>query len=538
MRDTGDQPMDGRLTQASLFEGLTLARRTAIFLAIVAFYLLTAPWYHTTAVDSYSFAHMVVDRPYLSAGNRLFLWLTAMHALYDVAAWVIPDPDPFLVAGVANAILTALAVLLMQGLLRRHLGLSDEASWLTAGLFAVSYGTWRYATEFEVYAFAAFASIVLLHLAFRAGDEAVPRSTRALVVAAVFGALATLAYQPIGIVAGFAVPTYLLLRLALWPTVTYLATYSALTGAGMLLIGALRSHGEIAGVASMLDTDGKVPTLPPLSDLGYAAVAFGQNVLSVNWIFTFEPTRQVIEGRYSEQFIQELVASEQSYAGQSLFLLTLPIAIGILIAAFVLILRPSRQRATSAAEICLLVWLSIHAVMALLLHPTGFETWLPALVPFILLVGIRLVDPLVASGWRILPILALATMLVHNWFAGVGFLRMADQDYNVARGGPVLSLAGPDDLLVVDGNWAFERYLRYSGSSPTLLISRSGLARLTEAAEATLAGGGRVFLFDDVLSAHPDVMAAWPDTARLAGNVQRIDLGTLGHALVVGAAGP
>jgi hypothetical protein len=257
--------------------------------------------------------------------------------------------------------------------------------------------------------------------------------------------------------------------------------------------------------------------------------------MSFNWVFMFEPTRQAIEDRFRDQFIQELVASEQSYAGQSLFLLTLPIAAAILIAAVVLILRPSRQRAISAAEVCLLVWFSIHAAMALLLHPSGFETWLPALVPFMLLVGLRIVSPLVASGWQIVPILALATMLVHNWFAGVGFLALADKDYNVARGGHVLSLAGPDDLLVVDRNWAFERYLNYAGNSRTFLISAIGLTELNDAAEATLAGGGRIFLFDDVLTGHPDVIGAWPNSARLETTAERIDLGELGYVLILRA---
>jgi hypothetical protein len=306
----------------------------------------------------------------------------------------------------------------------------------------------------------------------------------------------------------------------------------------MLLIGGLRSQGKVAGVAGMLDTDGKLPVLPPLTDLGLAAVAFGQNILSFNWAFIFEPTRQVIEDRFRDQFIQELVASDQGYTGQSLFLLTLPAAAAILIAALVVLLRRPRQPAVSAAEAGLLVWLAIHAAMALLLQPSGFETWLPALVPFMLLAGIRIVGPLAASGWRLLPILALATMLVHNWFAGVGFLALADRDYNVARGGPVLSLAGPGDLLVVDSNWAFERYLNYSGDGATYLISRSGIENLDEAAKAALDAGARIFVFDDVLAAHPDVIAAWSDTARPARTAERIDLGDLGYAVVVQAAAP
>ena len=58
----------------------------------------------------------------------------------------------------------------------------------------------------------------------------------------------------------------------------------------MLLIGDLRSSGEQRASRGMLDTDGKLPVFPPLSDLGLAVVAFGQNLVSFNWAFMFEPT--------------------------------------------------------------------------------------------------------------------------------------------------------------------------------------------------------------------------------------------------------
>jgi hypothetical protein len=537
-RGLQELPRNGIAAQVGPAEATPFALRATVFILLIGFYLLTAPGYHTTAVDSYNFAHLIVDRPYKDASNRLFLWLTAAHGLYDLVALIVPDPDPFLVIGFANAIVTSLTVVLMQSLLRGYLRVSDGAAWLTALIFAVSYGTWRYATELEVYPFAALAGVILLHLAFRAGEAEPSGRTKALLATAVFGALATLAYQPMGIVAGFAIPAYLLLRCAFWPTVTYVTAYGGLTGAGMILIGALRSHGEIAGAAGMLDTDGKLPVFPPLIDLGLAVVAFGQNLLSFNWAFMFQPTSQVIDERFRDQFIQELVASEQSYLGQSLYLLTLPVAAALAIVAFVVLLRRSRQPRVSAAEAGLLVWLGVHSTMAILLQPTGFETWLPALVPFLLLAGIRVVGPLVDAGWRIIPILAIATMLVHNWFAGVGFFAMADKDYNVVRGEPVLSIAATADLFVIDTNWAFERYLNYTGTSSTYLIQRNGIDDLDEAAQATLAAGGRVFVFDDVFAAYPDAMAAWPDATRLAQTAERIDLGGLGYALVVKPPAP
>jgi hypothetical protein len=511
----------------------TFATRAAIFLGLLAFYLLTAPWYHTTAIDSYDFAHLITERGYLGASTRLFLWQVTMHALYDMVSWVVPDPDPFVVVGVANAAATSVAVLLFQRLLRIHLGLSPEGSWLTAGLFALSYGTWRYATELEVYAFAALYSLIILHLAFRTDHVSPAGRTTAILVAAVFGTFATMSYQPIGIVAGFVVPTYLLLRLGVRSSALYLASYAALVGAGMLLVRMLKSSSVLPEAEGLLDTDGKIPTLPGLTDLGHASIAFAQNLLSVNWMFMFEPTRRVLEERYRDRFIQELVASDQTYVGDMLYVLTLPAAAVLVIVSLVLVMRRTRKRPVSAAELCAFVWLGIHAAMSLSLHPHGFETWLPALLPALMIIGVRVIDPLVVSGWRILPLLTLVTLAVHNWFAGVGFFALADKDYNVARGDPVLAVAGAGDVLVVGQNWAFERYLNYEGEAKTYLISRQGREGLDELAEATLSGGGRIFLFDDVFVEFPDAVEGLRATVDQTADDRRIDLGELGYAVIV-----
>jgi hypothetical protein len=171
--------------------------------------------------------------------------------------------------------------------------------------------------------------------------------------------------------------------------------------------------------------------------------------------------------------------------------------------------------------------------MSLSLHPHGFETWLPALLPALMIIGVRVIDPLVVSGWRILPLLTLVTLAVHNWFAGVGFFALADKDYNVARGDPVLAVAGAGDVLVVGQNWAFERYLNYEGEAKTYLISRQGREGLDELAEATLSGGGRIFLFDDVFVEFPDAVEGLRATVDQTADDRRIDLGELGYAVIV-----
>jgi hypothetical protein len=505
-------------------------------IGLTVFYLLTAPWYHTTAVDSYHFASIIVGGVDDEGTARTYLWLASLRALYEAVNVVVPQEDPFLVVGIANAILTALAVVLLQDLLRRYFALSVQSSWLAAGIFAVSYGTWRYAAELEVYAAAAFLSLLILHLAFRVPAIAPDRRAKALLVAAIVGGLATLAYQPLGIVAGVAVLPYLLVRLRVRETALYLGAYGLLVGAGTLLIRYLQSPGSIwSGPA--LDTDGKMPVAPGLSEIAYAIVAFFQNIVSVNWIFLFEPTRTRLAADYRYSFIQELVASDHSYLGDTLYFLTLPLAALLIGGAFLLALRRRYQPAFTVAEFCVVVWIMIHSAMALALHPEGFETWLPALVPLLILAGIRVVDPLVIAGRSWIPVLAIAVLLVHNWFAGVAVMALAERDYNVEKGGPVLAEAGPGDILVLGNDWALERYLNYKAPSETFLIHRDGAAVFAAAADAALAGGGRVFIFDDTFEELPDALEIL-DRARTIDETGRREIGDLGYVVEIRAAGP
>ena len=216
------------------------------FVGLVAIYLVTAPGYHTTAIDSYDFAHTITEKPFFAAGMRLFLWITAMQGLYAAVSWIVPDPDPFVIIGVANALQAAGAVVLFQRLLFAHMGVPGPAAWLTAGLFAFSYGTWRYATELEVYAFVMLASLALLNLAFSADRTRPAGRATYLVLVAVFAAVVTLSYQPLGIVAGFAVPVYFLLRLPVRATGLYMAVYGGLIALGLWFIQMLKG-GHLSG---------------------------------------------------------------------------------------------------------------------------------------------------------------------------------------------------------------------------------------------------------------------------------------------------
>ena len=181
----------------------------------------------------------------------------------------------------------------------------------------------------------------------------------------------------------------------------------------------------------------------------------------------------------------------------------------------------------------MITWLVIHGAMALLLHPYGFETWLPSLVPALLLIGSRLAGPLAERGHTPLLAATLAVFVVHNWFAGTAVFALAKDDYNRLRADPVTALAAPGDLLVVGSNWAFERYLNYTTDTPVILLSRDVSTDLASAIEDTLARGGRVFLFDDVMTTAPEPAQAL--AAEYRDGARRIELGGTGYALAIGA---
>ena len=223
---------------ASRMAGLTgggAVASVAAFLGFALLYLLTAPANHALSWDAYWFAGVIATGQITEVPQpRLFLWIAAMQGLYSAAASVVADPDPFRLIGFANAVQAALAVTLLARLLARDFSIDHRSAWLSAGLLGSSYGFWRYATEIEVYATAALLCVVLLLAAFAVERGAPARLGRRVLALACLGGVATLVYQPIGLVAGVAVPFYLLTRLRLRHVAFYCAVSGAIVMGGVL----------------------------------------------------------------------------------------------------------------------------------------------------------------------------------------------------------------------------------------------------------------------------------------------------------------
>src|SRR6056297_2452419 len=98
-----------------------LGLRLGAALVLGAFYFLSAPQNHGTALDSYGFAYWISDLPISAAPElRLFLWIAALQLVYDAVSLFVTDPDPFVVLGLLNALQTAAAVVLLERILSRR----------------------------------------------------------------------------------------------------------------------------------------------------------------------------------------------------------------------------------------------------------------------------------------------------------------------------------------------------------------------------------------------------------------------------------
>jgi hypothetical protein len=521
----------------------------AAFLVLCLFFLLTAPPNHSLSGDAYRFARMItldgiadVEHP------RLFLWIAAMQALYAAASWVVPEPDVFRLIWLVNGIQAASAVTLFARMLVRDLSVDRRSAWLAAGLLASSYGIWRYSTEIEVYASATLLCVLLLVAAFALGRVEPARRQPRVLALAVFGAVATLAYQPIGLLAGIAVPFYLLIRCG---GIRQAALYCAVAGpivlAGFWLASRLAIEAADAdAVAFVLDTEAVRPELPGLLTPVKVAYALGHALLSTNWVLAFEPVQEVF-ARVAPARSYEIAIYAAERAGPTVWAAaaTLPLAAVLLgVIVWTAIRRPATAR-FCAREATLVVWLGAHAAMLILLAPGGSEAWIPALVAVIALFARRAIAPTVAAGRTAAVALLLAVFLVHNAVLGLGVLARTDGDYLRVRGGALLALAKPDDLVVMATNERFEEYLRYAGMTRTMEVSEVGVEKVRQAVDATLAAGGRVLFLDDIASPPPtfvaDAPALVPQVEALArdylGSARRHPLGDTGWVYEVEAYG-
>ena len=486
MRKAGSAPLRGAWTLAA-------------FLGLVAVYLITAPAHHSLSVDAYYYALMITRDPVTDVQNpRLFLWLVSMKALYQSADAIVPGIDVFRVIAWANAVIAAFAVVFFARLLERGFSLRPAGAWLTAALFASSYGFWRYATEIEVYASAVLICLLIAHATIALDRAESGRGGLRAIGLGILGGIGTLFYQPIGVLTVFAVPGFLLVRRRFLALALYGAVAGIITIGGFGLAHSLGTGAELPAAEFVFQTHHLVPSVPSLSDVAKMAFAIGHDLLSAQWMFAVEPLRERF--RLAQGFF---LHDEHRFAAQNAGLLiwaavvTLPSAaiLGLLGIATALKF-PGRR--FDAHEFIMVIWLLTHGAMMLILAPLGFEGWIPGLVPLFVLAALRLIGPCIVAGRMWIVLALVAVFVLHNGLAGIGVQMRGGGDYLGVRGKALIERSGPGDLIVLAAHQNLERYLRFSDAAPVVVIERDGSDAARDAIEETLAKGGHVLVLDDV----------------------------------------
>ena len=476
-----------------------LSSLMTLLLPIATFYFVTAPANHSLAVDAYYYADLITRSPLDGVPHRrAMLWILGMQGLYQAAAVFVSDPDPFLIARIVNSVLTALAVLLLARILERDFGESRSSAGLTAALFGVCYGVWRYATEIEVYAPAVLASLLIVHATF-ASDRATTESPAGQIVRlAALGGIATLVYQPLGFLPALAVPAYLLARgrLRQLPLYYLVAGTIVLAGfGGAYLLGRQGPEGD--PISFVFHTEDLQPSV--LTPTGFAKMiyAIGSSVLSTHWASAHESIRAVMMAA-ADDAKDEIYAATRAGWVVWVPVVTLPVALALTLGLVPFAWRRRLDPGIRTKHRMIAFWLLLHAIMKMVLHPGGLEGWILALVPMSILVGVNLVGPAVGAGRRGLVAAFVAVMFAHNLLAGLGVLRSPAGDYLYARGDPILARTGPDDLIaLIPRDWRLQSYLDYEGDALTLRVDPASKEIVRQAITETLAAGGRVVVLDN-----------------------------------------
>jgi len=219
--------------------------------------------------------------------------------------------------------------------------------------------------------------------------------------------------------------------------------------------------------------------------------AFGQNLLSGNFLFSISVVADRLVALFPSQMLQEeLFMGQQAgglwQAGACITFLSALLLLGV--AAIGLVLSRSAWRTPMT------VWFAGNIAMALLFEPANPEMWIFTILPFWFLVSN--VWKQSSKHWKfLLPSLA-ALMLLHNAVGGMAFVQKEEGDYCRQKAEWILNHAVDGDVILSADSHSFLTYMQYWSPAHVLDAKFQALEKTRN---------GRVFIFDDVLNPLPAV---------------------------------
>lgn len=466
-------------------------------IASLALYVATWPVNRVEAEDGFVYAQYAEDGAE-GLNPRHLLYQPLVRGTYLVVHAVVPAVRAHGVMTVISLISSVLTMCLVAWVLREMLGRALAVTLAATATLGVSYGFWRYATEADAYALANLLAVAVFVLAFRWTDG------KGLTAAAILGALTVLVHigTALGVLA--AIPLGLVRRVGFRRAVQYGVTVTAI----------IVVTGAIAMVVTGSTLDALEETAPYSGPLTFVAGAAGiaVTVVSGNFIFAYE--------RVSEQLNTALSASsfvEEVYLGRHAgafvrvgSLLTVLLVVGVVLYGLIAWFR-YRDRADAVPRdiaTTIVVWLIGLTVIGVAGSGGNPEGWLFILPPAALALALWPL-PALRRGAPALLVLLPVALLLHNFVGGMAMLQSPEGDYNRASSVWLLEHAGPEDVVVLAGDYDFTGYVQYHSDATVYAANEFTAAELEAFAREA---DGDVYVTAEVVEPTPFTFALGPDS--------------------------
>ncbi|MDF7807621.1 DUF2723 domain-containing protein [Pontiellaceae bacterium B12219] len=498
---------------------------------LFALYTLTAPQNHSEAEDVYDFALRVEQGHFADqAGVNRVLALPMFGRVYRAAQAVGYSGRAFPFMIFMNRLLAVGCFFLFYRLLSycgRPACSSDvsaegieanvppEKKLQTTLLFAFSYGFWRYANEAETYILASLLVLVAWNLVLSSSSlvHGETPSDRCHISAAQEVNF-KLQFVLCSLISALGILVHLL---NLIPLLLIIPLFYLLSKEWKkaLLHGALTGLLVIAGYAvcaPWLDfsalgaqhhaAEGGIT----FSNFLRGGIAFGQNLISANFLFGFESFRELLAMLFPSRMLDEefYMASKMArwIPGIGVATLSLLVFWCLWLAGKIFGNKDGllKIQIPKPLTISLLIWLMLYALAVIRTEAGSPELWIMALIPFWWLVG-----PLLKgrSAW-VLVILLFA----HNLIGGLLPVMSQDSDYHAKKSAWLLEHISEEDLVLTSYEPILIFYLNYYCPAQLLNSSENSLEQIKDAIGMS---SGNIYAFNTFFQPLDSMQVRSPD---------------------------
>lgn len=464
------------------------------FFLIQTIFIAFYPANRTEVDDGFWYAAGIRDEPYLDLFNpRFFLFLPAFKSLYDVISLTGLRIDPYHLMCAVNMIFAGLTIILLYDILRQFMHFKERTALFIVILLAVSYEFWRYSVEAEVYIVSMFLILMMLRMFLQFKHDA---SWQSIVAICIAGAFTTLLYKPNFIPLYAVFPAILLYYKRFNAFVIYYAV------SAVLIVGAF-----FVVYTQLETTDSFLAYLfggtnDPVGNPAVAVLIIASNILSVMWIFSFDEASTFIIEKFPHKVIEEEIYLAQQVGHAKYFLLAVLIALACIIAVFfVNAFRRRKMYRLGRFRILaiIILWIAVYGGFLLIMDPTSNEPWLMLQIPFVVLFGAVLIEPLQNRQWW-LAFAFLILVFINNTVGGMNLLRDLNYDYYYQKSRWLIHNTTSDDYIISYGPISFVRYLRYYTDAEVLNMEE-GHERAIDVLKDAENLSGNIYLSENVF--HP-----------------------------------